>query len=553
MYTPEGDEQGYFVYHNGLFIPVEFDFTHCFWYIVKYNNQQSCWLTHKLPKSEYGLDILDSEVTDRSEWGPINDGKDDSDQSDQEDTKSKAHPESIDIKIPTEEEEKSERQLEKLAEHIPILSRPRSRSATSRLPPITTVMATQTTTEPVQVHTHEEEPSSSACKGGGPPGDEPDPRWFAGSGFPYRAPDRGGEPPNGGGGPPAGGGGPPTGRGGDPNDRRNGMKLSGKEPAIFDGDRSKAEAFLLEWTIYRLLNGEQDIMRQPFSQVMLFLTFIKGPDVQEWTSSQVGWLEGRILAGAGRNEEHLYDTVMDSFNTVFTNTMSLQKAKAEFRSLKMEKGELDTYIAKFERLARMAGYNLQEQMVLDRFGSGLNPGLFTAIITNSEPRTWLDWTRAAQKYQQKYLLIRSALGMKTGNAFQKTHKKPQTPEQWKAAWSKKSSDPDAMDTTPGRTRARKIDADERTELMKAGKCFTCKKQGHLSRDCPQRSPQRPRTNAHASTSAQIEDVNSDDEEPAKVRSGKKKHSASEIIDILKEADEEAKDSIIQEFFMKEDF
>ena len=89
--------------------------------------------------------------------------------------------------------------------------------------------------------------------------------------------------------------------------------------------------------------------------------------------------------------------------------------------------------------------------------------------------------------------------------------------------------------------------------MKAGKCFTCKKQGHLSRNCPQRTPQRPCTNAHTSTSAQIEEVNSDDEEPDKVRSGKKKHSASEIMDILREADEEAKDSIIQEFFMKEDF
>ena len=53
--------------------------------------------------------------------------------------------------------------------------------------------------------------------------------------------------------------------------------------------------------------------------------------------------------------------------------------------------------------------------------------------------------------------------------------------------------------------------------------------------------------------SQIEEVNSEDEEPAQVRSGKKKHSASEIMDILREADEEAKDSIIQEFFMKEDF
>ena len=64
LYTPTGDKQGYFVYHNSLFIPVEFDFTHCFWYIVKYNNQQSCWVSHKLPKPQYGLDIPDSKVTD---------------------------------------------------------------------------------------------------------------------------------------------------------------------------------------------------------------------------------------------------------------------------------------------------------------------------------------------------------------------------------------------------------------------------------------------------------------------------------------------------------
>ena len=146
------------------------------------------------------------------------------------------------------------------------------------------------------------------------------------------------------------------------------------------------------------------------------------------------------------------------------------------------------------------------------------------------------------------------LGLGTGKATQNSRKKPRTLEQWKAAWNnKKSGDSDAMDTTPGRARARKIDADERTELMRTGKCFTCKKQGHLSRDCPQRPPQRPRTDARTSTSSQIENVNSDDEEPAKVRSGKKKHSASEIMDILREADEEAKDSIIQEFFMKEDF
>ena len=104
---PEGDEQGHFVYHNGSFIPVEFDFAHCFWYTVKYDNQRSCWASHKLPLPEYGLDILDSEVTDRSEWGPINNSKSSSGE-EEEDTKSTGHPESIDIKVPTQEEEKTE-------------------------------------------------------------------------------------------------------------------------------------------------------------------------------------------------------------------------------------------------------------------------------------------------------------------------------------------------------------------------------------------------------------------------------------------------------------
>ena len=123
-------------------------------------------------------------------------------------------------------------------------------------------MATQTTTEPVQV-TDVEEGTSSARKGGGPP----DAPWFSGSGFPYQAHrgGGGGDDGDGGDGGDGGGGGPPPADRRNPEERNNGTKLSGKEPVIFDGDRSKAEAFLLEWTIYRLLNGEQDIMRQAFS------------------------------------------------------------------------------------------------------------------------------------------------------------------------------------------------------------------------------------------------------------------------------------------------
>ena len=141
--------------------------------------------SNKLPTEDYKLDIQDYKVVNRSDWGPIDREK--PDDSEPEDNKSEGHPESIDIKIPTKEEEKNERQLEKLAESIPTLTRPRSNTATSRLPPISTVMTTQTMTEPTQAIATKGERSFSQ-KGGGPPEGDPNPGWFGISGSPFNLP-----------------------------------------------------------------------------------------------------------------------------------------------------------------------------------------------------------------------------------------------------------------------------------------------------------------------------------------------------------------------------
>ena len=133
-----------------------------------------------------------------------------------------------------------------------------------------------------------------------------------------------------------------------------------------------------------MLNDETKIMDQVFSRTMLFLTFIKGPNVQEWVAEQVSWLGRRLHQGAGKHREFLYNTIMDAFNRAFTDTMSWQKAKAEFQNIKIEGGDLNAYMAKFERLARLEGYDLQNQLVLDKIGSGLTLGLYIAIINSAK-------------------------------------------------------------------------------------------------------------------------------------------------------------------------
>jgi hypothetical protein len=160
-----------------------------------------------------------------------------------------------------------------------------------------------------------------------------------------------------------------------------------------------------------MLNYNAEVMCQPFTKAMLFLSFIKGPAVHEWNMLQVNWLMTRARTGALPTEEFLYDTIEAAFQSAFTDTMSVQRAKAEFHLISMERGDLDGYVSKFERLARLAGYDLNSSLVLDRFGSKLIPGLYAANINGPDkPVTWTDWVCAAQKYQQKYLLVQANLG-----------------------------------------------------------------------------------------------------------------------------------------------
>jgi hypothetical protein len=314
---------------------------------------------------------------------------------------------------------------------------------------------------------------------------------------------------------------------------------------------------MLEWQVYLLTNLNSEITAIPLTRATLFLSFIKGPRVHEWVTMQVRWIHTRLSGGATENEEYLYDTIINSFQTAFTDTMSVQRAKGEFQDVKMEKGDLDAYIARFEQLARLAEYGLDAQLVLDKFARGLTPGLYAAIINGPDhPLTWTDWVRAAQKYQQKYLLVQSNLA----------DRRPQSTPKWqptrnRGQWPRvfpnkpRERDPNAMDTTPGRVRARQITMEERTELMSSGKCFTCRKQGHLSRDCPQKI-QRPRTNARASTSQmqrEYDDVEEDEPRPVKARGGRSKLSGEEIMTAIRDADEETKDYVIQKAFMGQDF
>jgi hypothetical protein len=81
------------------------------------------------------------------------------------------------------------------------------------------------------------------------------------------------------------------------------------------------------------------------------------------------------------------------------------QANKDLQELRMKDGDIDTYIATFKNLLKLASYKEDEQGTLKMFKTGLLAGLNIHIINNHQtiPTTLEEWIEAAHQQQLKYL------------------------------------------------------------------------------------------------------------------------------------------------------
>ena len=277
-------------------------------------------------------------------------------------------------------------------------------------------------------------------------------------------------------------------------DEGKGLK-GGSPPKNFAGDRKDSERFLEEFTVYWKLNRKAPLMKEPYSRVLMAISYMKGEKNRNWNKKQVESLDERVDDfGWSPDDERLWKRFVEDFKKAYTNTTDKQDAYVAIQDLKMTGGDLDTYVADHEALVKRIGWPLDGAISIESFKDGLPDALLRKILNRDDPpEDYEEWLNAAQKEQTKWTVLKAA-GLTGKGRDQNTRR-----QRWREALTKKPTqsnqnkrkDPDAMDVD--NVRLNPLTDEERKRFMEEGRCFRCRQRGHMSKACPKKNEQNTQT------------------------------------------------------------
>ena len=258
---------------------------------------------------------------------------------------------------------------------------------------------------------------------------------------------------------------------------------TGNPPQLFDGNRAKSELFLRQFDMYKSMNNGITTMSNPYRRVIFALSFIRGPNIDNWVDAQLQELKTKVSRQqnpVGRDEEVLWTEFETAFKGAYTNTTQKQSTYLALQGMKMQGQNLDSFIATFKNLAKKAGYGKNDEATVDMFVKRLNRPLLDRILDrDTEPTTLAEWIDAARKEQKKNMR-RDAIHHSMPRWPMQWHKGPQ--QQRPHRHPNDETVPMDVDTVMAAQRA--VTAEDKKKHRNEGRCYNCSKQGHLACECP---------------------------------------------------------------------
>jgi hypothetical protein len=475
VYLETGEQEGYFVFDilANKYLAVEYEEVQGTWYFVQQDKRQDEWTAIDTVPTSYNIGRKFQPTTISA--------------ADVDDSDGSTHRHQINAPITVSTMDMSQTALSTAAAAL-------------------TLAGTKAPGQVASFLGKGKKPAGQPPSGGGPPGGT-----GGGGGLPGGPPAWGGPfgPPGGG---VPGGGGAPAGGG------HGGGKLGGNPPDIFDGDRATVDTFMNQFNLYRIANLDAEQMVNPMKRAALFLGFIKGPNIKDWVKRWTNWTIDQYTMGRATNDEYYWTTIIHEFEDAFRDTGARECAEMRLTHLLMTPNEVDIFLAQFETMAHEAQYPVDAAPTLSLLASKLPFHMMNHIYKVNRPQTFVDWANAIRQYHQDNTAVQNLRAMHDEPRVRNpTKQKGYTPQQLAKILGVKMPTPDAntMDTRADRSRSwnknrgtkGRVSTTSPSNLPKdtkkqrvEGRCFNCNKQGHISKNCPDKKDkpkaQKPRVQAH---------------------------------------------------------
>ena len=286
-------------------------------------------------------------------------------------------------------------------------------------------------------------------------------------------------------------------------------------------------------------------MKVPYDRVLTALTYMCGPLINDWVDQQEKKLARRIDMSTTNwvveTNEILWSEFETAFLAAWTDTSKKQNAFDQLMRLTMSGWDVDTYIATFDRLTAAAGWDSNSEGTIAKFRKGLSKGIHSKALDRDHiPRTIEEW-KAAARTEVAHAREKYNAGL-TGNQRRNTPKggtysNTQTQTRTQPNQSNSGVAPMEVDNATGSNNFKKLTPEERAQLTKEGRCFRCRLQGHMARDCPKNSNRNPNVNTREATTNN-KDTNSPSTTPPTTSTNSTKLTRAQQIRALEEAMED---------------
>lgn len=254
------------------------------------------------------------------------------------------------------------------------------------------------------------------------------------------------------------------------------------KPNFFTGeDRRLTRQFIYECKL--VLEGNAGLFTDDTDKMAFVKSYMKGPIAKGWAMDYTKKDDqGNFI------KKQTIDDLLTNIGKDFKEVEQAAKATSTLEALRQGRHSVDAYNGAFNTIKEETGFN--EAALISQYVKGLKPSIALELLKSENvPTTLANWQDRAARYEISQATYARKTGFSqyiypdqvTRNPHQEEPiSRTGRQEPPKSDWDMVVDEREILELA----KLTKLTETERRQFMREGRCFKCKKLGHISYNCP---------------------------------------------------------------------